>query len=80
MKELIKTWIVAIVAIFTCSLICYVVYRAFLLELFERDISYMQWVAIYIIRTLLFTKTTIQEKKDESKGTKIPRDIFKNGF
>lgn len=80
MKKIISTWITAILAILISSLICYVVYRAFLLELFEHQISYMQWVAIHIIRNLLLTKTQIQEKKDESKGNKIPYDIFKNGF
>lgn len=80
MKELIKTWIVATAALFASALICYLVYAVFLLELFEFEIGYMQWVAIHIIRNLLLTKTTIPEKKDESKGTKIPRNIFKNGF
>jgi hypothetical protein len=80
MKETIKTWIIATFAIFASSLICYIVYQAFLLELFEHEVSYMQWVAIHIIRNLLFTKTPIQEKKNESKGTKIPRDIFTHGI
>ena len=80
MKELITKWISALCVLLLSALLCNILYRAFLLELFEHDVTYMQWLSILIISNLLFTKNSSQEKKDESKGTKIPRNIFKNGF
>jgi hypothetical protein len=80
MKQLITKWISALLVLLLSALLCNILYRAFLLELFERDLSYMQWLSICIISNLLFTKNSIPEKKDESKGNKISRDLFKNGI
>ena len=80
MKKLITKWIVNACVLLLSALLCYALYSAFLLELFERSISYMQWLSILIISNLMFTKTIPQEPNDESKGAKISRDLFKNGI
>lgn len=80
MKKLITKWIVNICVLLLSAAFCYTLYFAFLLELFEVQISYMQWLSILIISNLMFTKTIPQEPKDESKGNKISRDLFKNGI
>jgi hypothetical protein len=80
MKKLITKWIVNTCVLLLSALLCYALYSAFLLELFERNMSYMQWLSILIISNLMFTKTIPQEQNDESKGNKISRDLFKNGI
>lgn len=43
------------------------------------QISYAQWIAIFIISNLLF-KPAPQSTKNDTQRPKIPRDILKDGF
>jgi nitric oxide reductase large subunit len=81
MKEKTQKAIVLIGTLMLSALGCTLLYDSLLFQTFNVPLSYWQWIAINIICNFLFKPiVTPQITKNDSEGTKIPRNIFKNGF
>jgi hypothetical protein len=84
MKKLLITSIRTLATLAVIALLCTYVYRWNNLDqIFGAEISFLQWVAIILIANVLFPAKDIfkhEEKKDDNKGSKIPRDISSHGF
>jgi hypothetical protein len=85
MKHQIKKILITIVTLCLIALVCNLAYDwSGLDQKFGMEFSFLQWYSIVIIANLLFPGKDIfkqqEEKKDDNKGPKIPRDLSSHGF
>lgn len=79
-----KKFLITIITLSLIALICNLVYDwSGLDEKFKIEFTFLQWYAIVILANLLFPGKDIfkqEEKKDDHKGPKIPRDLPSHGL
>lgn len=80
MKNIIKQWIIIITSTLISALICHLLYSIFLIDYFKLELGYAQWLAILTIAALIIPRKSLNDSNNDSKGPKIPYDIFKNGI
>jgi hypothetical protein len=85
MKNHIKRILITIATLSLIALICNLTYDwSGLDKKFGMEFSFFQWYAMVILANLLFPGKDIfkqqEEKKDDNKGPKIPRDIPSHGL
>lgn len=85
MKHHIRKILITIVTLCLIALVCDLTYYwSGLDEKFGIEFSFFQWYAIVILANLLFPGKDIfkqqEEKKDDNKGPKIPRDLPSHGL
>lgn len=78
MNSTIKEWVIICIAYLASALLCYLTYTVLLFDLTKINISFLNWLGILVISALIIPKSKNHESS--SKGTKVSRDIFKDGF
>jgi len=72
MKKYLIAILVWLLTLSIGSLLCHLVYSIFdLSEIFNSEISYLQWVGIVLIVTIV-TPSSFKSIKNDAKGIKIP--------
>jgi hypothetical protein len=84
MKYHIKRILITLATLCIIALTCNLAYDwSGLDKKFGVEFSFFQWYAIVILANLLFPGKDIfkhEEKKNDDKGPKIPRDLSSHGF
>ena len=80
MKDKIKQWIVIFLSTIISALICHILYSIFLIDTFKLNLTYPQWLAILVIAGLIIPRKPLETQNNDSKRSKIPSDLFKNGI
>ena len=75
MKKYLTNILVRVTAILVIAAVCFFSYSAFELDLvFNRTVSYFQWIGITLIVTVI-SPTSLKSIKNDTKGIKIPRHL-----
>ena len=78
MNSKIKEWVVICISYLASALLCYIAYIVLVFDLTKINISFLNWLGILVISALIIPKSKTNESS--SKGSKVSRDLFKDGF